>query len=103
MVYHVILQAKVGYALGVITFTAKELKKIQRVADVAYRPKIGLNRNFPNAVFQGPLEYGGRGNILFYINELGQGLTSGLPRSSLLCLEISTDLLPQGRIFHNAC
>ena len=66
MTYHVILQAKMGYALGVTTFTAKELQKIQRVADMAYRPKLGLNRSFPNAVFQGPTEYGGLGNIPFY-------------------------------------
>ena len=38
MAYHVILQAKVGYAFGVTTFTENQLKKVQRAVDVAYRP-----------------------------------------------------------------
>ena len=59
MVYHGFLQEKIGYALAVTTFTERELRKIQRTEDVAYRPKIGLNRNFPNAVFHGPLDFGG--------------------------------------------
>ena len=29
-------------------------------------PKVGLNRNFPTAVFQGPAEYGGLAHPLFY-------------------------------------
>ena len=66
MAYHAILLAKVGYALGATTFTAKELKKIQWMADVAYRLKIGLNINVPNAVFQGPPEYGGLEIIPLY-------------------------------------
>ena len=57
--YHGVLQAKIGYALAVKTFTEPQLRKIQRTVDVTYRPKIGLNRNFPNAVVQGPTQYCG--------------------------------------------
>ena len=35
------------------------MRKIQRALDVVYRPKIGLNRNFPNAVVQAPSLYCG--------------------------------------------
>ena len=34
--------------------------------DVAYRPKIGLNRNFPNAVVQGSTQYCGLAQPTFY-------------------------------------
>ena len=54
MAYQGVIQAKIGYALPVTTFSEPELRKVQRALDVAYRPKIGLNRNFPNAVVQGP-------------------------------------------------
>ena len=53
MAYHGILQTKIGYALAVTTLIEKELKKIQYAADIVYKPKIGLNRNFPSAVLQG--------------------------------------------------
>ena len=59
MAYHGVLQAKIGYALAVTTFTKPQLQKIQRTVDVAYGPKIGLNRNFPNSVVQGPTQYCG--------------------------------------------
>ena len=59
MAYFGILHAKVGYALGDSTFTEKELAPLQWKADSAYRLKFGLNRNFPKAVFHGPLEFGG--------------------------------------------
>lgn len=36
MVYHGVIQAKIGYALPVTTFTEQELRKIQRALDVAY-------------------------------------------------------------------
>ena len=32
---------------------------LQWRADSAYKPKIGLNRNFPPEVFHGPLKFGG--------------------------------------------
>ena len=57
MAYHGVQQAKIDYALAVITFTEPQLRKIQRKADVAYRSKIGINRNFPNAIVQGPTQY----------------------------------------------
>jgi len=57
MAYHVVIQAKIGYVLPVTTFSKPELRKIQRALDVTYRPTIGLNRNFPNAVVQGPSLY----------------------------------------------
>ena len=59
MAYHGVIQAKIGYALPVTTFKEPELRKIQRALDIAYRPKIGLNRNFPNALVQGPSLYCG--------------------------------------------
>ena len=59
MAYHGVLQAKIVYALAVTTFIEPQLRKIQRTADVAFRPKIGLNRNFPNAIVQGPTQYCG--------------------------------------------
>ena len=34
--------------------------------DVAYRPKIGLNQNFPNTVVQGPPQYCGLAQPPFY-------------------------------------
>ena len=67
MVYFSILHAKVGYALGVSTFTESDLAPLQWKADSAYKPKIGLNRNFPAAVFHGPLEFGGLETIYLYI------------------------------------
>ena len=66
MVYHGILQTKIGYALAVPTFTEKELKKIQRAADIAYKPIVGLNKNFPSAVLQGPNEFCRLAHPLFY-------------------------------------
>ena len=59
MAYHGVLQAQLGYSLGTTTFTTQQLKPIQTITDQAYKPKIGLNRNFPTAVLQGPLEYNG--------------------------------------------
>ena len=69
MAYHGILQTKIGYALAVTTFTEKELKKIQRAADIAYKPKIGLNRNFPSAVLQGPNDFCGLAHPPFYTQQ----------------------------------
>ena len=63
--YHAIFQAKLGYTLGVTTFTEQEIRKVQRETDVAYRPKISLSRSFPNEVFQGLTEYGGREHVSF--------------------------------------
>ena len=56
MAYHGILQTKIGYALAVTTFTELQLKNIQRAADIAYKQKNDLNRNFPGAVMHGPYE-----------------------------------------------
>ena len=58
MAYFGILHAKVGYALGVSTFTEADLAPLQWRADSAYKPKIGLNRNFPPEAFHGPLKFG---------------------------------------------
>ena len=63
MAYFGILHAKVGYAMGVSTFSESDLAPLQWKADSAYKPKIGLNRNFPPEVFHGPSDYGGLGNI----------------------------------------
>ena len=57
MAYFGILHAKVGYAMGVSTFSEAELPPLQWKADSAYKPKIGLNRNFPPEVFHGPSDY----------------------------------------------
>ena len=59
MAYHGVIQVKIGYALPLTTFTYQELKKIQKALDIAYQPKIGLNRNFPNVLVQGPSLYCG--------------------------------------------
>ena len=67
MAYHSVLQAKIWYALAVTTFTKPQLRKIQRTSDVAYRPKIRLNKNFPNVVVQGPPQYCGLTQPPFYI------------------------------------
>jgi len=69
MAYHSILQTKIGYALAVTTFTERELRKIQRAADIAYKQKIGLNRNFPDTVLQGPNEYCGLAHPPFYTKQ----------------------------------
>ena len=69
MAYHGILQTKIGYTLAVTTFTEKELKKIQSAANVAYKPKIGLNSNFPNAVLQGPNDFCGLVHPPFYTQQ----------------------------------
>ena len=66
MAYHGVLQAKIGYALAVTTFTEPQLRKIQRTADIAYRPKTGLNINFPNTVVQGPTQYCGLAQLPLY-------------------------------------
>ena len=66
MAYFGILHAKVGYAMGVSTFSESDLAPLQWSADSAYKPKIGLNRNFPPEVFHGPSDYGGLGNISLY-------------------------------------
>ena len=66
MAYHGVIQAKIGYALPVTTFAEPELRKIQRALDIACRPNIGLNRNFPNAVVQGPTLYCGLAQPLLY-------------------------------------
>ena len=66
MAYHGVIQAKIGYALLVTTFTEPELRKIQRALDVAYRPKLRLNRNFPNAVVQGPSIHCGLSQLPLY-------------------------------------
>ena len=50
MTYHGILQAKIGYDLAVTTLKRFQLKKIQRVANVAYIPKVWLKQKFPTAV-----------------------------------------------------
>ena len=95
MAYQKIIQAKIGYALAVTIFTEKELKKIQRVVDTAYRPKTGLNRHFPNRVVQGPSKYYGLAQPPFYITQgykqlqlligtiRNQGDTGKLARASL--------------------
>ena len=64
--YFGILHAKVGYAMGVSTFTESDLSPLQWKVDSVYKPKIGLNRNFPSDVFHGPSDYGGLGNISLY-------------------------------------
>jgi len=69
MAYHGILQTKIGYALAVTTFTKEELKKIQSAANVAYKPKIGLNRHFPNAFIQGPNDFCGLAHPPFYTQQ----------------------------------
>ena len=69
MAYHGILQTKIGYALAVTTFTKKQLRKIQRAADVVYKPKIGLNRNFPSAVLQGQTDFCGLAHPPFYTQQ----------------------------------
>ena len=69
MAYHGVLQAKIGYVLAVATSTERELRKIQRTADVAYWPKIGLNRKFPNAVIHGSLMYCGLSHPPFYFQQ----------------------------------
>ena len=66
MAYFGIRHAKVGYAMGVSTSSESDLAPLQRKADSAYKPKIGLNRNFPPEVFHGPSNYGGLGNISLY-------------------------------------
>ena len=66
MAYFGILHAKVGYAMGVSTFSESDLATLQWKADSAYKPKIGLNRNFPREVFHGPSDYGGLSNISLY-------------------------------------
>ena len=65
MAYFGILHAKVGYALGVSTFTKIDLAPLQWKADSAYKLKIGLNRNFPVVVLHSPLEFSGQKTILF--------------------------------------
>ena len=59
MAYFGILHTNVRYALGVSTFTETDLAPLQWKADSASKPKIGLNINFPAAVFRSPLEFGG--------------------------------------------
>ena len=66
MAYFGILHAKVGYAMGVSTFSESDLAPLQWSSDSAHKPKIGLNRNFPPEVFHGPSDYGGLGNIPLY-------------------------------------
>ena len=66
MAYFGIFHAKAGYAMGVSAFTESDLSPLQWKADSVYKPKIGLNRNFPSDVFHGPSDYGGLSNISLY-------------------------------------
>ena len=70
MAYRGILQTKTGYALALTTFTEAELKKIlQRAVDIAYKSKIGLNRNFPSAVLQSQNDFCGLAHPPFYTQQ----------------------------------
>ena len=71
MAYFGILHAKVGYAMGVSTFIESDLSPLQWKADSVYKPKSGLNRNFPSDGFHGTSDYGGLGNVsLFFFSNL---------------------------------
>mmetsp|Transcript_49159 Transcript_49159/g.96088 ORF Transcript_49159/g.96088 Transcript_49159/m.96088 type:complete len:170 (-) Transcript_49159:456-965(-) len=52
--------------MGVSTFPESDLATLQWKVDSAYKPKIGLSRNFPKEVYHGPLDYGGLGSISLY-------------------------------------
>ena len=66
MAYFGNLYAKVGYAMGVFIFIESDLSPLQWKADSVYKPKSGLNRNFPSDGFHGPSDYGDLDNISLY-------------------------------------
>ena len=66
MAYFGILHAKVGYAMGVSTFTESDLSPLQWKVYSVFKQKIGLNMNFPSDVSHGPSDYGSLGNISLY-------------------------------------
>ena len=51
---------------SVTTFSERKVRKIQQAADIAYRPKFGLNRNFPNTVVHSPPIYYDLSHPAFY-------------------------------------
>ena len=77
VVYHGVLQVQLGYSPGTNIFTKIQLQPIQTIIDQAYKPKIGLNRNIPTTVLQGPLEFNGISTISLII-------TKGYKKTQLL-------------------
>ena len=69
VVYHGVLQVQLGYSPGTNIFTKIQLQPIQTIIDQAYKPKIGLNRNIPTTVLQGPLEFNGISTISLIITQ----------------------------------
>ena len=63
MAYHRILLPMITYPLAVTTFTPKDTKQMQKLADKTYKTQMKLNRNFPQAVYRCTSRYGGLGVI----------------------------------------
>ena len=49
---------KIAYASSVTTISKKDIRKLQKIIDPTYLPKIGLNRKFPKAILHEPPDYG---------------------------------------------
>ena len=56
----------IQYSFGATTLSEQQLWKIQSIAEAAFLPKAGMNRNFPRAVLRGPAKYGGANDPSFY-------------------------------------
>ena len=56
----------IQYSFGATTLSEQQLRKIRSIAEAAFLPKAGMNRNFPRAVLRGPAKYGGANDPSFY-------------------------------------
>jgi hypothetical protein len=59
MAYKTTWYPMVSYSLSVTTMTPPQLRKIQSMATQSFLAKMGINRNYPRRVTNGPIEYGG--------------------------------------------
>ena len=57
--YNNVLIPKIAYTFSVTTISKKDMRKLQKIVDPMYLPRLGLNRSFPKAILQGPSDYGG--------------------------------------------
>ena len=63
--YNGILIPKISCDFSVATINKNKIKRLQRIIDPIYLPRIGLNRNSPKAALHVPSNYGGIEHLKF--------------------------------------